>query len=69
MISATGCASRYTLLPAGAWIDFVCLFSFCCGNVGDDTGRGDGCDFALFDGDAIGRRLTDVGEGKGDHGF
>ena len=47
----------------------MCLFSFCCGYVGDDTRCGDGCDFALFDGDAIGRRLTDVGKGEGDHGF
>ncbi len=69
MISATGCASRYTLLPAGAGLILCAFFPFCCGYAGDDTGRGDGCDFALLDGNAIGRRVTDAGKGEGDHGF
>lgn len=69
VISATGCASRYTLLPAGAGLILCAFFPSVVGMAGDDSGRGDGCDFALLDGDAIGRRVTDVGEGEGDRRF
>ena len=73
VISATGCASRYTLLPAGAGLILCAFFPSVVGMLvtipGDLAGGQRWCDFALFDGDAIGRRLTDAGKGEGDHGF
>ena len=69
VISATGCASRYTLLPAGVGLILCAFFPSVVGMLVTIPGVVMGAILLYLMADAIGCWFTDVGKREGDHGF
>lgn len=69
VISATGCASRYTLLPAGAGLILCAFFPSVVGMLVTIPGVVMGAILLYLMATQLACRLTDVGKGEGDHGF